>query len=99
MKTQKEITFDVISSARNNGMTNEWIITHGPAILRDMFFQGDWTVVKGSTDEDAILKYSRALIKNSLLKDVRLNGGTKYTPKTRRVKDPDGSNLLLDSAV
>ena len=84
MKSQKEISFDVISSLRGQGKSDSEILLVGPMILLESFRKGEWSKTKGSTDDNEILRYGKDLLKNWMKRDPRLNGGEKYTPKNPR---------------
>jgi len=85
MKSQKELSFDVISSLRDQGRSNVEILMEGSGILLDKYKNKEWIKSKGNCSDQEILKYSRDLLKNWMKKDVRLNGGEKYIPLNPRI--------------
>ena len=84
MKSQKEISFEIISSLRNEGKSDSEILMEGSILLLESFQRGEWKKEKGDLSESGILKYSRDLLKNWMKKDLRLNGGEKYIPQNPR---------------
>ena len=87
MISQKDISFNVISLLRNQGMDNDQIVLLGSKILLDEYRKGSWGIKKEGYDSDnSILKYSRDLLKNWIKKDLRLNNGEKYSPRNPRIK-------------
>lgn len=84
MKSQKDLSFEIISNLRSNGKSDIEILLFGPMILLDQFKKGEWIKSKGSQSDPDVLKYSKDLLKNWMKKDVRLNGGEKYLPKNPR---------------
>ena len=93
MISQKELSYQIISSLRSQGNSDSEILLKGSGILLDSFKKGDWIKSKGSNSDSDILKYSRELLKNWMKKDIRLNGGEKYIPKNPRI--PPESNLFI----
>lgn len=82
MISQKEIVFEVVSSLRSEGKSDSQILLEGPGLLLSRYRNGDWGKKSGGHSDEEVLRYSRDLIKNWTKKDLRLNGGEKYTPRT-----------------
>lgn len=98
MKSQKEISFQIISSLRNEGKNDERIIEEGMILLLSEYRKGNWINSKMKDPSDSeILKYSKSLLKNWIKKDPRLNDGKEYSPKNPREKkesSPDYGKIL-----
>lgn len=84
MKSQKELSYEIISSLRNQGRSDSEILMEGSLILLESFKKGEWIKSKGSNDDLSIIRYGRDLLKNWIKKDPRLNGGSKYIPLNPR---------------
>jgi hypothetical protein len=103
MKSQREICVEIILSLRSQGFNDQEIILKGSVILFESYKRGEWMKVKGNNDDHSILKYSREVLKDSLKKDKRVNGGIKYSPINPRgpriQKSPEDEIRELESRI
>ena len=63
------------------------------AIVLHFFLNGD-TVHKGNPTKEQLMKYVPGLVNNWCRKDLRLNGGTKYTAKNPGSRAGSGDEQL-----
>lgn len=84
MISQKDLSFRIISSLRDEGKSDSEILLIGPNLILESYLLGEWKKDKGDTSDTGILRYGKDLLKNWMKKDPRLNGGETYIPKTSR---------------
>ena len=83
MKNQKEMVFSTVISFYGDKFENGMTFTKEDKSkivdnLLESFGKGEWEV---KSPQENMRNYTVGLLNNHMRKDVRLNGGDKYTPK------------------
>jgi hypothetical protein len=91
MMKQKDAVFAAMTAGSEQGLTGDDQINFAVEQVKTGLMSGEIVHSKGPfTDEKAARSYAGSLVSNWKKKDVRLTGGVKYTPETKRgpiVKD------------
>src|SRR5574343_1537104 len=105
MTSQNEVVVAAVSKVFANELsetgrvpeTGTWSETQKSevvALVFASFKNGECTKSSGGTDDASLMKYIPGLINNHVRKDMRLNGGVKYTPKNPGSRSGSGDESV-----
>ena len=81
---QKEFIKTTIQFGIKNNLSGTELMNFVIDQVKKGLMNGECHYSKGILDEKDALRYSKALYKNTMMKDLDMNGGTPYTPSTKR---------------